>query len=133
MSAMGKKKGRIKFTRRVRRNAVSVIVIAIIFLVILAIAYPIANQASNTARKVFLVVWGTLLGLSYLAFTIWAIIEYKLNSIDVNKVENKLLKKKRKKLLKEAISRAEEKGETLSDEERQRIEDGYYDWSGLSY
>lgn len=126
-----KQRDRVRFTSRVRRNAVAAIVIAVIFVVILAVAYPIAQGASDTARLVVIIVWSSLLGLSYLAFIIYAVWEYLTNSIDVNKAENKRLKRKRKEMLREAQRRAEARGEELSHEEKERIESGYYDWTGL--
>ena len=101
-----------------------------ILLVILGIAFPIAKNASDSARRITLIIWGCLCGASYLGYTIYAAWEYKTASIDVEKAEKKRLRVQRKLILKEAKRICREEGRKLTSKERKDIMSGLYDETG---
>ena len=120
-------RGRIRFSRRVRRNAVAFLAITMILAVLLGIAYPIAKNASDKARYITLIVWGSLASISYLGYLIHAIYEYKTRSIDVEKITARKTKLSRRLILKQAKIICREEGRKLTRQERRDIESGIYD------
>lgn len=124
-------RGRVRFSRRVRRNAVALIALTIALLFVLLCAYLIARNGSDEARGITLICWGALSGASYLAYIAYAIWEYFNNRIDVAKVQARKQRFNRRLILKEAKRICREEGRKLTPQERRDIKDGKYDATGF--
>ena len=124
-------RGRVRFSRRVRRNAVALIALTIALLFVLLCAYLIARNGSDEARRITLICWGALSGASYLAYIAYAIWEYFNNRIDVAKVQARKQRFNRRLILKEAKRICREEGRKLTPQERRDIKDGKYDATGF--
>ncbi len=124
-------RGRVRFSRRVRRNAVALIALTIALLFVLLCAYLIARNGSDEARRITLICWGALSGASYLAYIAYAIWEYFNNRIDVAKVQARKQSFNRRLILKEAKRICREEERKLTPQERRDIKDGKYDATGF--
>lgn len=57
----------------------AIALLTLVGLLVLSVAYPIANQASDKAKTVTLIVWGSLLAISYLGYGAYRVFLFHLD------------------------------------------------------
>lgn len=113
---------------RTRINILRYTSITVILAILLGILAPIAfSGSSQKVRDIILIVWGAIAGCSYLAYTVYAVWEYKTNVMDKKKTGEALVRMQRKALVRKKRKQYKSMGLKFTSQMKKEIMDGTYE------